>query len=79
MDTETRSTSSTVENQIAGLKSRLARAGSDCATWRVAGMQENYLGACSMVDALALQLHQLEGSGREMAQLCVTFDGRKYG
>lgn len=66
-------------------------------------MQENYLGACSMVDALTLQLERLEktrcsaatpltittsteppgqtsdGRGREMAELCITFNGRTYG
>jgi hypothetical protein len=102
MDTETTSTTP-LEAQIAGLKWRLARAESDRDTWRVAGMQENYLGACSMVDALTLQLDQLEASarfptapsvaiiapiepsagadGREraMAELCITFNGRKYG
>jgi hypothetical protein len=105
MDTQTTSTRTTpVEAQIASLKWRLARAESDRDTWRVAGMQENYLGACSMVDALALQLDQLEstarfaaaptvaiiaptepsaaspaGPGHEMAELCITFDGRQYG
>jgi hypothetical protein len=105
MDTEKRSTGpAPYETQIAGLKWRLARAESDRDTWRVAGMQENYLGACSMVDALTLQLDQLEdiarlpsapsvaiiaptdapaasaaGLGRELAELSITFNGRKYG
>src|SRR6185369_8114304 len=100
MDSETRSTRTTLlEEEIAGLKWRLARAESDRDTWRVAGVQENYLGACSMVDALALQLDRLAGSarlpaaprvaiiasseppaetsdghGREMAELCITFN-----
>ena len=104
MDMEKRSTGPAPhETQIAGLKWRLARAESDRDTWRVAGMQENYLGACSMVDALTLQLDQLEGTvrfpaapsvaiipptepsaatpaapGHEMAELCITFNGRKY-
>src|SRR5436309_9750774 len=65
MDMEKRSTGPAPhETQIAGLKWRLARAESDRDTWRVAGMQENYLGACSMVDALTLQLDQLERIAR---------------
>lgn len=64
MDTEYRSTSTPLASEIAGLKVRLARAESDRDTWRVAGVQENYLGACSMVDALTLQLDQLERRAR---------------
>jgi len=73
MDSETRSTRTTLlEEESAGLKWRLARAESGRDTWRVAGVQENCLGACSMVDAL--DFHR-----REMAELCITFNGRKYG
>jgi hypothetical protein len=104
MDTEAGSTSSSrLEDRIAHLKWRLARAESDRDTWRASGMQENYHGACSMVDALTLQLDQLEGRPRhpappsvavipsteppaaspdgyrhEMAELSITFNGRKY-
>ena len=57
MDTEdTRTTPAFLQDRIAGLKRRLARAESDRDAWRAAGMQENYLGACSMVEALTLQL-----------------------
>jgi hypothetical protein len=94
----------TIESPITEMKSRLARAETERDTWRAAGNQENYLGACSMVDALTLQLDQLEDSarfaaapsvaiipptepsaaspavpGHEMAALCITFNGRKYG
>ena len=102
MDTENVSTSPTfLQDRIAGLKWRLARAESDRDTWRVAGMQENYLGACSMVDALTLQLEELQRTARErpaprvaiipssepaaasppheMAERCITFNGRQYG
>jgi len=104
MDDETTPAATSLEVRIAGIKWRLARAESDRDTWRVAGMQENYLGACSMVDALTLQLDQLEATARapaapsvaiiapieppgastdararEMAELCVTFNGRQYG
>ena len=102
MDTEdTRTSPTLLQDRIAGLKWRLARAESDRDTWRVAGMQENYLGACSMVDALTLQLEELQRTARErpaprvaiipssepaaasppheMAELCITFNGRQYG
>ena len=93
MDTEAGSTSSTrLEDRIAHLKWRLARAESDRDTWRAAGMQENYHGACSMVDALTLQLEELERTAHqraaptvaiiphaEDAQLSITFNGRQYG
>jgi hypothetical protein len=65
VDNDTRSASPTpAESQIAGLKWRLARAEADRDTWRAAGMQENYLGACSLVDGLNLQLDQLEATAR---------------
>jgi hypothetical protein len=95
MDTGTRRSSTStdpLEIQIAGLKWRLARAESDRDTWRAAGMQENYLAACSTVDALSLQLERLESArhspaapsvaisaSSELAELCITFNGREYG
>ena len=77
MDTDSRSTTLTLESEITGLKVRLARAESDRTTWRVAGMPENYL-ACSRVDALARQLDQLEGSAKPSAGPCVTYPGYRY-
>jgi hypothetical protein len=52
---------------IAELKARLAKAESERDTWRAAGNQENYLEAYSMVEALALQLEQLERATRPPA------------
>jgi len=98
---DTRISPTLLQDRIAGLKWRLARAESDRDTWRAAGMQENYLGACSMVDALTLQLEELERTAHEsaaprvaiipsterpaatardeLAELCITFNGRQYG
>lgn len=72
--------------KIDELKARLARAESVRDTWRAAGRQENYLEAYSMVEALAMQLAQLEGAARsaadahahQAAELCITFNGRSY-
>jgi hypothetical protein len=44
---------------IAALEDRIARAESERNTWRISGIQEKYLEACSMVDALELQLERL--------------------
>jgi hypothetical protein len=49
---------------ITELKARLARAESERDTWRAAGRQEHYLEAYSMVEALALQLEELERTAR---------------
>ena len=46
----------TIEMDVAALQQRIAKAETDRDTWRASGMQENYLEACSMVDALTLQL-----------------------
>ena len=46
----------TIEIDVAALQQRIAKAEVDRDTWRRSGMQENYLEACSMVDALNLQL-----------------------
>jgi hypothetical protein len=75
------------KNTIAELKARLAKAQSERDTWRAAGNQENYLAACSMVDALELQLDALEnttrfplaGQAAIAAELCITYNGRSYG
>jgi len=50
--------------ELAELKARLAKAEAERDTWRTAGRQENYLAACSMVEALELQIEQLERAAR---------------
>ena len=44
---------------IAIMQERIARAAVERDTWRASGMQEKYLEACSMVEALELQLDEL--------------------
>ena len=46
----------TIDINVAVLQRRIAKAEADRDIWRASGMQENYLEACSMVDALNLQL-----------------------
>jgi hypothetical protein len=41
------------------LQVRIAKAEADRDAWRAAGLQEKYLEAYSLVEALELQLHQL--------------------
>jgi hypothetical protein len=48
--------------EIAALRQRLAKAVHDRDAWRASGKQENYLEACSMVDALEVQLARLTQS-----------------
>ena len=45
-----------LQAEIAAIKARIVRAESDRDTWHATGMQEKYLEACSMVEALGLQL-----------------------
>jgi hypothetical protein len=52
---------------IAVLKMRLATAESQRNTWRASGNQEKHLEACSMVDALELQIGALEQTARRAA------------
>lgn len=66
------------EADSAAIKQRLAKAESERETWRASGTQEKYLEACSMVDALALELEQLEQSERLMAEYGIVFNGRHY-
>jgi hypothetical protein len=56
----------TVDQQkdIAALQDRIARAEAERDTWRVAGLQEKYLEASSMVAALELQLEGLRDAAR---------------
>lgn len=45
--------------EIAALRVRLEKAEHDRDAWRASGRQENYLEACSMVQALELQIERL--------------------
>lgn len=49
----------TTREEIAGLRLRITGAESQRDVWRASGRQEKYLEACSLVDALELQLVQL--------------------
>ena len=53
---------------MAALRDRIAKAESELDRWRAAGMQEKYLEAYSMVEALELQLDRL----RQAANTAVT-------
>ena len=53
-----------VHEDIAALHVRIARAESERDSWRVSGMQEKYLEAYSMVEALELQLDFLRRAAR---------------
>ena len=63
---------------IQQLKERLAKAESERKTWQASANQEKHLEACSMVDALALELELLEGSEKLMAEYGIVFNGRHY-
>lgn len=81
----------TIRNQIAALRARLASIRSERDAWRAAGRMARYLAACSVVESLELRLAQLEAGAaakpaelsdlraREMAQVCITFNGRHSG
>ena len=83
----------TIRNQIAALRARLASIRSERDAWRAAGRMARYLAACSVVESLERRLAQLEAGAaaeppaddlsdlraREMAQLCITFNGRHSG
>jgi hypothetical protein len=47
------------QKDIAAMQERIARAAVERDTWRASGMQEKYLEAYSMVEALELQLDGL--------------------
>lgn len=53
----------TFQEEIAALQARIAKAESDRDTWRISGVQENYLEAYSRVEALELQLERLRQEG----------------
>jgi hypothetical protein len=52
------------QEDIAAMQVRIAKAESECDSWRVSGMQEKYLEAYSMVEALGLQLDLLRQAAR---------------
>lgn len=54
----------TLPERIAALQVRIAKAESERDSWRVSGMQEKYLEAYSMVEALELQLDLLRKAVR---------------
>jgi hypothetical protein len=58
----------TINVAIGVLQQRVARAEADRDTWRSSGMGEKHLEACSMVDALNLQLDDLQRSARRIAK-----------
>jgi hypothetical protein len=47
------------QKDVAAMQERIARAAVERDTWRASGMREKYLEACSMVEALELQLDGL--------------------
>lgn len=47
------------QKDVAAMQERIARAAVERGTWRASGMREKYLEACSMVEALELQLDGL--------------------
>jgi hypothetical protein len=53
-----------LEEEIAAMQLRIAKAESERDSWRVSGMQEKYLEAYSMVEALELQLDLLRQAAR---------------
>jgi hypothetical protein len=53
----------TFKEEAADLSQRIAKAQSNLDTWRAAGMQERYLEAYSLVEALELQLERLRQQG----------------
>lgn len=53
----------TLQEEIAELQARIAKAESERDTWRTSGMQDKYLEAYSLVEALALQLERLRQEG----------------
>jgi hypothetical protein len=50
------------QKDIAAMQERIARAELERDTWQVSGLQEKYLEANSMLEALELQLERLLGA-----------------
>ena len=53
----------TIREEIADIQARIAKAQSERDTWQSAGMQEKYLEAYSLVEALELRLERLRQEG----------------
>jgi hypothetical protein len=53
----------TLQEEIVAVQARIAKAQSERDTWRTSGMQEKYLEAYSLVEALELQLERLRQQG----------------
>ena len=56
----------TLQEEIASLKGRIAKAESDRNTWRAAGQEEKYLEAYFMVEALEMQLAERQRQGADL-------------
>jgi hypothetical protein len=54
----------TVQEDIDSIRSRLLEAESERNGWRMAGLQENYIEACSRVEALEVELDEWLTHGR---------------
>lgn len=52
----------TLREELLAVQQHIARAETERDAWRAAGVQEKYLEACSMVEALGLQLDRLRAS-----------------
>jgi hypothetical protein len=59
----------TLQDEIAAIQTRIAKAHSERDTWRASGMQEKYLEAYSLVEALELQLERLRQEGLRSSRL----------
>ena len=87
-DSDPSPTVAVLHAEITEMQRRLARAEGDRDVWRAAGVREKHLAACSLVDALDLQLARLfEGLRQAQARdkksardvkADITFDGRQY-
>ena len=62
----------TLNADISRLQERIAKAEADRDAWGSARHQENYLEACSMVDALNLQLEELQRAARRIREESTT-------
>jgi electron transfer flavoprotein alpha/beta subunit len=54
----TKGTVMKLEQEIAAIRSHVAKAEADRDAWRAAGLQEKYLEACGLVDMLERQLDE---------------------
>jgi hypothetical protein len=53
----------TLHEEISALQARIVKAQSERDTWRTSGMQEKYLEAYSLVEALEVDLERLRQEG----------------